>query len=50
MSTEAVRDLTAPITEKQVKLLYWISKLEQLMDNVVYILVEEVNNQETLAY
>ncbi len=43
MSTEQATDPKAPISEKQVKLLHWISKLEQLMDDAVHALVKEVN-------
>jgi len=41
---------TAPITEKQVRLLHQIFKLEQLIDNAVHALVEEVNGWGTPAY
>jgi len=44
MSSETTRDPTALITEKQVKFLHWIFNLEQLIDDVVYALVEEVNS------
>jgi len=44
MSSELAGDLKVSLTEKQVKLLYLISKLKELMDNAIYALVEEVNN------
>ncbi len=50
MSTKAAKDLTAIIIEKQKKLLYRISKLEQLMDDAVHALVEKVNSQGTPTY
>ncbi len=50
MSTESAEDLTILVSEKQKKLLYWIFKLEQLMDDAVYTLVEEINSQEISAY
>ena len=50
MSNESARDLKVPLTEKQVKLLHWTFKLEQLIDDAVHTLVEEVNSQEITAY
>ncbi|SRR6266540_5769902 len=50
MRNEPAGDLKAPLNEKQIKLLHQISKLEQLMDDTVYALVEEVNNRETPVY
>jgi len=50
MSSKLVGDPKASITEKQAKLLYWISKLEQLIDEAVHTLVEEINSQEIPAY
>jgi len=50
MSTEQVTDPKALISEKQVKLLYRILKLEQLMDDAVHVLVEEVNSRGIFTY
>jgi len=40
----------APVSEKQVKLLHRILKLEQLMDEAVHVLVEEVNSRGIPMY
>ncbi len=50
MNTESVRDLTAPISKKQKKLLHQISKLKWLIDDTVHALVEEVNSRGTPMY
>ncbi len=44
MSSEPAGDPKAPITKKQVKLLYQIFRLKQLIDDTVHIIVEEVNS------
>jgi len=44
ISNESARDPKVLIIEKQVKLLYRISKLKQLIDDAVHALVEEVNS------
>ncbi len=50
MSSESAENSKVPLTKKQVKLLHQISKLEQLIDDIVYALVEEVNSQGTPTY
>src|SRR6266542_1524272 len=50
MNSETAGNLTAHISTKQVKLLYRISKLKQLMDDAVHVLVEEVNSRGIPAY
>src|SRR6266498_5518620 len=50
MSMKQATDPKAPISEKQVKLLYRILKLEQLMDDTVHALVEEVNSRKIPTY
>ncbi len=50
ISTEPAGDPATLMSEKQVKLLYRISKLKQLMDEAVHTLVKEVNGQGILAY
>ena len=50
MSTEQAPDPKATVSEKQVKLLHQISKLEQLIDDAIYALAEEVNSQGIPAY
>ncbi len=50
MSNEISRDPKASIMKKQIRFLYQIFKLEQLMDNAVYALVEEMNSQKIPAY
>ena len=50
MSGKSAEDPRAPITKQQVKLLHQISKLKQLMNDAVYVLVKEVNSRETPAY
>jgi len=50
MSSKATRNPIVSITEKQVKFLYKIFKLEQLIDDVIYTLVKEINSWGTLAY
>src|SRR6266498_1201060 len=50
MNSETAGNLTAHISTKQVKLLYRISKLKQLMDDAVHVLVEEVNSRGIFTY
>jgi len=50
MCTEMAGDPSTLISEKQMKLLHRISKLEQLMNEAVHVLVKEVNSQGILAY
>ncbi len=50
MSVKSAENSTAPISKRQVKLLYQIFKLEQLIDDAIQALVKEVNSREILTY